>query len=473
MSKRRHKRKKQRRGEWRAAAAAAPQHDPEKGTSAAPSRRWPVIAVIVAVVTVVTVAVAWYVVQRPCDGIDTSHWSIPNPDTSEMGPPVARSIASARDAVTNQPDSAAAWGHLGAVFDAHKIYDLATVCYQHAQELDRTDFRWPYLLGVMYDYQGEDLDKIIDSFEMAIRLNPESFAVYFRYGGALMRQGTLDRAKDALAKVLDLKPDLALAHRSLGQIYLAMNDPSSAVRHLERAAEQSPKDPIVFTTLARAYKRIGNEDGAARAAQTSEAVKGNSILSDPVRATVENLAVDPSTCARRAEALMRRGEFSKAIRYWKLFEESSPNNPNAHFQLGMAYLKVEKPDLAVTHLAKAVALDDDLVPARLQLASLYQNRGQPSRAIEQLNNVLTYEPDNGRAHAMLAFALGSTGDLDGAVIEFARAANLMPLNAELYYYWGNALEKLGRGVEALTRYRRAVQLQPGHRAAKRLAELGG
>ena len=363
---------------------------------------------------------------------------IPNPDTGEMQAPVARAFSAARQAVVDEPNSAKAWGKFGAVCEAHGLYDYAVTCYRRAHALAPNDFRWVYLLAILQDFWGAGVDEIVSLFELAISLDPTYPAVYYRFGDALVRQGKLPEACDAYRKALELRPDLALAHRSLGQVLLSLGNPVAAMKHLEQAAKLQPDDRNVISTLARGYMLLGDRERAEEAAETSRLLRDTLDLPDPVRDEVKALAVNQKRVIMRAVKQLREGAFGKAISELKLVEESSPNNPTVHFHLGTSYMKTGQQELAITHLSKAVELQEDLIDAHLYLTSLLQERGRLEEAIHHYRRALVYLPENAEVHAKLANALRKHGDREGAI----------------------------------RHYRRAVQIDPNHTAAQRLAQLG-
>ena len=93
-------------------------------------------------------------------------------------------------------------------------------------DLDAFDL---YLLGRYHwgNRDAESLGRAIEYFQAAIARDPEYARAYagladayaaFRWFGAGSTEGTIDRAKTAATRALELAPDLAQAHASLGVI---------------------------------------------------------------------------------------------------------------------------------------------------------------------------------------------------------------------------------------------------------------
>ena len=66
-----------------------------------------------------------------------------------------------------------------------------------------------------------DRQKAKDGFERMIRTYPEIPEPYNNLAGIYSREGNLTRAEELLVKALALRPNFALAHMNLGNLYLA------------------------------------------------------------------------------------------------------------------------------------------------------------------------------------------------------------------------------------------------------------
>jgi len=119
----------------------------------------------IAVTVVVAVALARMLVQPQ---------QVPEvivlPDTSAMQPQVAARLIETHRAVTQHPASAEAWGRLGAVCHAHRLYPEAATCYRHAWALARKQHRWPYLMAIVGQKQGAPWEAVDAAFTAAAGL---------------------------------------------------------------------------------------------------------------------------------------------------------------------------------------------------------------------------------------------------------------------------------------------------------------
>ena len=218
------------------------QHEPapQPVIKGSPRRGLAIAAVNTVIAVVLVVSIGVWKLEGGDDAIQPASVSLPNPDTSSMTVPVARTIREARAAALAQPDSADAVGRLGQVYHAHWLYDAAAACYEIAHKLAPENFRWVYLLAGAEELRGADGERVDELFREAIRLLPRYPPVYVRHADALLRIGRWAEARDAYAAAIERDPELAMGQRGLGQAALLMGDGAMAVEHLEQAARLEP-----------------------------------------------------------------------------------------------------------------------------------------------------------------------------------------------------------------------------------------
>jgi tetratricopeptide (TPR) repeat protein len=80
--------------------------------------------------------------------------------------------------------------------------------------------------------------------------------------GATPGQPEFDETRSLLESATTQKPDYSTAQIALGKLYLMENRPADAVVHLEIGRSLQPRNPAVYTSLANAYRRLGEEQKA-------------------------------------------------------------------------------------------------------------------------------------------------------------------------------------------------------------------
>ncbi len=120
--------------------------------------------------------------------------------------------------------------------------------------------------------QQEQYTEAVHLLREALALQPENGGLYPRLTWYLMQAGDWPAARDAALKALELRPGNPHSHAHLGRIYLALNEPSKALPHMDEAIRRSPDNAGHYRLRARLYRELGNTEAAladeARAKQS-------------------------------------------------------------------------------------------------------------------------------------------------------------------------------------------------------------
>ncbi|PYV26007.1 MAG: hypothetical protein DMG24_08065, partial [Acidobacteria bacterium] len=81
-------------------------------------------------------------------------------------------------------------------------------------------------------------------------------------------------------------------------------------------------------------------------------------------------------------------------------------------------------------------------------------------AAELLGIARELDPDNPETLLMLGISCYNLDDLSGSLAIFLRAVSLRPDFEKGYYFLGNSYASLGKDAEAISAYRRAIDLAP-------------
>lgn len=135
-----------------------------------------------------------------------------------------------------------------------------------------------------------------------------------------------------------------------------------------------------------------------------------------------------------------------------------PDDPEIFFTLGNTYYDQAVPDLARTNYEKAIALDPKMIKARVNLAMLIGEIGEPDSARIILEDVLRTNPGDSRALTDLGTIYYNLKDVDTAVKYFNAAIQSDPKNAEAHYNLGMAFAENGLVLEAMREWRLVLDL---------------
>ncbi len=373
--------------------------------------------------------------------------AVPNlPDLTGAEPQVAAVIRRAHDDLRREPGSAPRWAHYASILDVHMLPDEATMAYETAARLDPTDFRWPYLLGLLV--ASDDPAWSLSLLERAMQLNDEYVPLHLRYAGAMEFTGNIEAALSSYQRAVELDPDSAYAHAGLGRCLLDADKPQQAKRHLDRAVELDGGCRPALSALATYCRHSGDMAGAERwAGRASDAPVG--YPRDEVRAAVDRLGMSTTAALLQASALQTAGHPDMAIRRLELLTRQNPDSGRGRKKLGELYLAAGNIDTALEHLRIAVAVEPAFIPARLTLAHALTRAGRLDEADQQYRTVLEGHPTSVAAHRGLAICLADMGRLDAAAEQFARVLKLSPDDRKARAAWGSALYGSGQYQRAI------------------------
>lgn len=356
---------------------------------------------------------------------------LPQPDLAGMEPQVVRLLNDARLRAEREP-LAETIGDLGALYDAHGLLAEAEACYREASALEADSFEWRYLLAIVREIRGADLDEVRELFDRAAQRNDQYAPLYVRLGAALSLRGEHASAVEALRRAIALDASQSVAHRALGQALLALDRPQEALAPLERAIELAPQDLAAQVSLAQTLARLGQSQRAEATIEASRELQPMHALDDPIYGRrVFMRSVSSSRAFSRAQAAIRAGRMQEALDDLEQVLIARPDDASVHYWTGLAHARTGQPELAVERLSRAVSLEPTLRVARLTLAA----------------QLLALQ-----RHA-------------AAAVQIEAAAALEPLDAEGQFYLASAYEGSGRRQDALVALRRALELRPDYAAA--------
>ncbi len=205
-----------------------------------------------------------------------------------------------------------------------------------------------------------------------------------------------------------------------------------------------------------------------------------------------------------AKLLIEKGQSAEAIRLLEQALQLDPDNTQAHFILGLEFLKLpgrmadarthfhtvvrltprdsqaqnnyaftlasvpgRLPE-AIAHYEAALRVQPDYAQAHNNLgAALMKMPGRQAEAVAHYETAVRLKPDMADARFNLAIALLKVpGRLDDAIRNFEALLQLQPNDAEAHNRLGEALVLAGRSTAARAHFETALRLKPGYRAAR-------
>ena len=155
----------------------------------------------------------------------------------------------------------------------------------------------------------------------------------------------------------------------------------------------------------------------------------------------------------------------KAIEILEKALETTPNNPDTNYWLGIAYQEVGNLEQAEHYLRTTIALSPEREEAYNALGYFFAEHGTNlDEAVRLIQKALKKSPANGAYLDSLGWAYFKQGKLNDALKQLEKAVIYMPDSVEVQDHLGEVYLKKGLKEEAVAAWQKAIQLSPGNTA---------
>ena len=118
---------------------------------------------------------------------------------------------------------------------------------------------------------------------------------------------------------------------------------------------------------------------------------------------------------------LRQGDYDGALAMLKTVLDKNPEDPNAQYLSGMAYLRKDMIPEASAAFLKVTELSPKFAAAHYQLGVCYQRQGEPDKALEAYQKAIDLEPSNSDVLYNTGLVLFGLGRIDEALPRFEQA----------------------------------------------------
>lgn len=268
-------------------------------------------------------------------------------------------------------------------------------------------------------YRPQALEAAIPLLQKTIEQDPRFAPAFADLGRANVLQFIQQRdsnyvepARQASLQALNLKPDLASAHVTLGMLYTWTGKNDLAAQELDQALQLDKYNAQAYGAQAELFYRQGRNDEVETTLQKAIS------LAPEDWALLQQLGL----------YYLETGKLAQAAEQYQKAADLVPDNPRAYNNLGIVYRKQDRPAEAEAAFRKAI----DLEPTFRRygnLGGVLLEEGKYAEAKSMLERAISLRPDDYRAWGFLASVYRNTGVDRAKVEETYRKA--ISLNASL------------------------------------------
>ncbi len=318
-------------------------------------------------------------------------------------------------------------------------------------------------------------------------LRAQSARQYFKAGEDFYESMSYFDAIEQYTKALELDPDYDKAYVSRAAAYTRIGDYEKAAADYDRALVFNDKDENLYYLSGRVWHLQGKNNIALSKLNQAISLKGNFLEAYQERAVVHmNLGMydealeDCKRCLRLKED--ERGHYNLAQVYEKLemyneaeeaYRKSIDRNKrvaSTHYALALLQYNRKKFFEAAQSVDRVLELEPGHLEGILLHSQILAAQGNFPKAVEVLSMASIRYPDEERIFLYRGDINSQMNQASYSIIDYTRALELNPDNAELYYKRAGAYEAIRDYKKALADYEKLLAMSKYDGTAQRLHE---
>ena len=292
--------------------------------------------------------------------------------------------------------------------------------------------------------QGNDPEKAFSNLEILEKKFPTDAQVIFLRGFYQFRDGNQNGAMMSFSNAIKSNPKYAFAYGGRAQLFAAKGMLDKAILDISEAIKLEPKNIDFLSTRAGFYNDneqftegladmktkinldpnniMGYFEAAKMSLKSGENKADDYFAKAYLVKEIEKYSVD----ALYGEFLLINQRFEEAHAKYTAAITSNPDklSSNTYGNAGIVEYKLKNFDAAINYLTKAIAMDQQSVEHRYNLATIYVDLKDFSRVKQIAEQLLAMNSEDAMANMYMAIGLKYTGNENLALDYQAKAKKL-------------------------------------------------
>ena len=262
---------------------------------------------------------------------------------------IQQAIEDYTKAIELKPDYIKSYSSRGYAYGCRGDYREATADYTKAIALKPDDANAYNNRGVVHGKKGE-YDLAIADFNTALELKLDYAEAYNNRGNAYSKKGEYGHAITDYNRAIHFKPDYAEAYNNRGNTYVKKGDCDLAIKDCDKAIQLNPDYAEAYYNRGTAYGKKNEFNHAIKDLTKAIQLKPNYTEALDNRRTAYS-------GKRMAYYEENRSEFG--VDYTEAIQRN-PDDPNAYYKRGEAFLSLKLWDKARSDLMAAKNMGADI-----------------------------------------------------------------------------------------------------------------
>ena len=290
-------------------------------------------------------------------------------------------------------------------------------------------------------------------------------------GDLAYRKGRLSDAERIYKAVLKVDPLHAAANHNLGVIAMGLNQGSKAVLYFKTALDSAPEDAKhwlkYIDTLVQCNQIVAAKQVLKEGKKRGLSGENLKVLESRIAARTggESLERSLEENLQRLLKAYQNGEYESAEALANLVVSKYPDSQLGWKVLGAVLRRSHRNSEAEEAYRKAVELSPQDAEAHYNLGNTFKELGRLEEASLSLKKAVMLNEEFADAHNNLGNTLKELGKLEDSESCYLRVVELAPDRAECFYNLGLIRQELNKLELAEASYRKAVSIKPNYAEA--------
>ena len=358
--------------------------------------------------------------------------------------------------------------------------DQAVSTLQALSEKKPTEIA-PLLFLTRIYIQTQSLDKAQQVLESIVKTQPQQLEHRVQLAIFLVAQKQVDAAEKVLRTAIEDLPEEANAKLALVQFLVQNRTPDTAIAELLPMIEKTPDNYYLrfklvdleliqkhFDKVEQTLKDIIDRDklgpqGIKARTQLARGYFSKQRITEAkalIQQVLDENPLDRDSTALRGEFYLSEGQLTEAIGDFRSVLVDQPKNIRVYKLLSRAHLLNNEPLLAIENLEKILEFSPNEEAVRLELVGLLAKTGDNNKVTHQMETLLNLNPQS-KLGLETAFKLAlSQKQWDKAQITATQIQNTYPKEGLGYFFSGLGFQAEGKHEASVHAFEQALDKQP-------------